>query len=51
MQRNDDGQLVSEEATNDRCPYCGTDAEQLDHVVGEHVLVCDSRPKRQISEL
>lgn len=38
--------LTSEEATNDRCPYCGTDRDQLDDYE-EHVLsTCDSRPHR-----
>jgi ssDNA-binding Zn-finger/Zn-ribbon topoisomerase 1 len=48
MPRDKDGQLVSEAATNDRCPYCGTDADLLDVPVGEHVLVCDKRPKRRL---
>lgn len=48
MQRDDEGQLVSEEATNDRCPYCGTDREELD-AYEEHVLLsCDSRPRTRI---
>lgn len=40
MRDHEDDDLVSEEATNKRCPYCGTKRKEMIEPFEDHVLDC-----------